>query len=168
VRLVPLFAVLLLAPFADAIAQEQPLQPGQRVRVTVPSLDVNKHKTTFQRLHGDTLVFSSASYAVSDVTRLDVHSGRKSHTWAGAGIGFLVGAVGGGIAGHQFGLCEDNKAECALGGAGVFGLGGSLLGAAVGGFVWKTDKWQEVPLDRLRVSVVPTRNGIGIGARIAF
>ena len=32
----------------------------------------------------------------------------------------------------------------------------------------KTDRWEEVPLDRLKVSIAPTPSGFGIGARIAF
>ena len=45
----------------------------------------------------------------------------------------------------------------------VGGIFGAVIGAASGG-----DRWEEVPLDRLRVSVMPQQGGFGIGARIAF
>jgi len=163
-RVLTLLAVLLLAPLTDALAQEQPLEPGQRVRVTVPSLDVNKQKATFQGMAGDTLVLSSASYSLSGVTRFDVYSGRKSHFWAGAGIGFLVGAAGGAVAGSVVNCGGEDQMLCVGWGAGVFGLGGAIVGGLVGAFVWKADKWEEVPLDRLRVRVVPQRGGrLGFG-----
>jgi hypothetical protein len=51
----------------------------------------------------------------------------------------------------------------------VFGVGGAIVGGLLGAFVWKTDKWEEVPLDRLRMSVVPQRDGRhGLGVSIAF
>jgi hypothetical protein len=42
-----------------------------------------------------------------------------------------------------------------------------MIGTLVGERI-KTDNWEEVPLDRLRVTVAPTRSGVGIAARIAF
>jgi hypothetical protein len=165
-------AFLVLAPLTDAIAQEQPLQPGQLVRVTAPDLDMNRHEETFQQVRGDTLVFTSMRCPLSDVTRLEVYGGRKSHRWRGAGIGFLAGyAVG-------FGLWHVTGAGCyeysststcaATWGGGVGAVSGALLGALVGGSVWKTDGWEEVPLDRLRVGIVPEREGFGIRASMVF
>jgi hypothetical protein len=44
-----------------------------------------------------------------------------------------------------------------------------LLGVIIGGFIWKTDRWEEVPLDRLRVSFGPQRDGrFGFGASVRF
>jgi hypothetical protein len=45
-------------------------------------------------------------------------------------------------------------------GAGV----GALIGTAI-----KTERWQEVPLDRVRVSFGPQRNGrFGFGLSVSF
>jgi hypothetical protein len=50
----------------------------------------------------------------------------------------------------------------------VGGLGGALIGALIGS-ASKTDRWQEVPLDRLRVSLGPQRDGrFGLGASVRF
>lgn len=169
-RVLAVLAVLALAASTDAIAQEQPLQPGQLVRVTVPSLDVNKHKATFQRMSGDTLVLESASYSLPDVTRLDVYRGRKSWGWwKGALIGFFGGAaigLGVGVAVDEPGS-ELYGLRVALGGA--IGAGSGLLLGTWAGIAIRTDKWEQVPLDRLRVSVVPQRGGrFGFGVSAAF
>jgi hypothetical protein len=166
-----LSALLLLTPLADAAAQELPLQPGQRVRVTVPSADVSKQQATFQRVAGDTLVLSSASYAMADVTRLDVHAGRRSNAWGGALIGALVLGSASLVTVEVF--CNSGQMTCgsenASAMAGVLGVvGGAWLGAAIGAFV-KSDRWQEVSLDRVRVGVAPTRDGqFALGISLTF
>jgi hypothetical protein len=162
---------LYLVPVGNGYAQDLPLQPGQRVRVTVPSADVSKQEATFQRMAGDSLVLSSASYATADVTRLDVHAGRRSNTVAGALIGALV--LGGAALVTVEAVCNSGQMTCgsenASAIAGALGVaGGALLGAAIGAAV-KSDKWEEVPLDRWRVGVVSTRDGqLALGVSLAF
>jgi hypothetical protein len=49
----------------------------------------------------------------------------------------------------------------------IGGLGGALIGALIGS-ASKTDRWQEVPLDRVRVSLAPQRSetfGLGLSVR---
>ncbi len=48
-------------------------------------------------------------------------------------------------------------------GAVAFGV----VGAVVGGMI-KTDRWEEVLLDRLRVSFVPKGDGFALGFSVAF
>ena len=53
---------------------------------------------------------------------------------------------------------------------------GALLGAGVGGalggitgYFIKTDRWEEIPLDRLRVSLAPERDGgFALGFSVGF
>jgi hypothetical protein len=53
-------------------------------------------------------------------------------------------------------------------GAGVGGLVGLVVGLGVSPLI-KTERWEEVPLDRLRVSVAPQRDRrLGIGLAVAF
>jgi hypothetical protein len=66
-RLGTLLAMFVLASPTDAVAQELPLQPGQRVRVTAPALDLNEYEDTLRPLCGDTLVLESLSCPLSDV-----------------------------------------------------------------------------------------------------
>jgi hypothetical protein len=151
------------------------LEPGARVRVTAPQLGIEKQATTFQTLRGDTLIVvaDSATYCpLASVTRLEVHRGRQGHVWLGAGIGSAVGAVAGVVTGvlvcKNDWLCSDDYMGLAvLAGAGIGGVAGGLLGAGVGALI-KTDRWEEVPLDRLRVSLVPRREGVALGISLAF
>ena len=61
------------------------------------------------------------------------------------------------------------SAEGAVAGAAVgIGAVGAVVGALAGAFT-KTDRWEEVPLDRLRVSFVPQRDGgFGVGLSVSF
>jgi len=42
-----------------------------------------------------------------------------------------------------------------------------VVGAITGAFI-KTDRWEEVPLDRLQVSFAPQRDGFAVGLSVAF
>ncbi len=164
--IVPFLAVLAFLPATSVIAQEQslPLEPGQRVRVTAPNLGIRYQLATFEVLRGDTLVVTADSTMycpLASVTRLDVHQGRKSEWKTGLIVGAFVGAIGGGIAGYVLETIDEYSPEYALpvaGGAlaGAAVVGG--LGAGIGTFI-KADRWEEIPLDRLRVSFVPQRDG---------
>jgi len=172
-----LAVMLLAAPICTATAQDRIslLEPGQRVRVTVPSLGLNQHEESFSGVQGDTLVLASMRCPITDVERLDVHAGRRSRAVTGA----LVGAVAGLLAGVPLGMAEQSRYDCdpnngfapcippmptipvmlAALGAGV--------GAVTGAFI-KTDRWEEVPLEQVRVSVAPQRGGVVIGISMAF
>jgi hypothetical protein len=169
-RAIVLLTVLLLAPLTDALAQEQPLQPGQRVRVTVGGLSTDKHEDTFRELRGDTLVLDSVRYRLADLSRLDLYRGSKSNAGTGALMGGVLTGALGLLLGVAYAVGEDWEG-IGVGGmlkvTVVFAAPGAAIGALIGS-ASKTDKWEEVPLDRLQVGVVPTRRGFGIGARIAF
>ena len=49
----------------------------------------------------------------------------------------------------------------------VMGGFGAGVGAITGAFI-KTDRWKEVPLDRVRVSIAPKRDGVAFGVRVVF
>lgn len=171
-RTVACLAVLLLAPFTNALAQEQPLQPGQRVRITAPDLGINQQVATFDALASGVLIVTADStmrFALADVTRLDMLAGRRGHPWRGAGLGFLGGAiVGTAIAAGATDTGDEWYDLIVAFGAGVGAGSGLLVGAVAGAFI-KTDRWEEVPLDRLRVSVVPQRDGrFGLGLSLRF
>ncbi len=184
-----LVAILAFVPLASATAQvQQPIERGARVRVTIllPCPDIytscadwrSRHNGTFMAWKADTLVVQSngdtLSVPVDRVTRLDVSRGRKTNTGKGAEIGFLLGGVVGAVIGYA------SYEECAclgggvgpetlaVAGAGIGALGGLVAGALIGSST-KTDRWREVPLDRVRVSLGPQRDGrFGFGASVRF
>ena len=175
-RPLAILAVLLTALVSDAVTQEQPLQPGQRVRVTAPDLGIKRQAARFDVLEGGVLTVTADSTMrcpLLDVTRLDVYRGRQGHVGLGAGIGAAVGAATGVVIGIQVcnsdWLCPDRYMGWAvLAGVGIGGATGALLGAGIGALI-KTDKWEEIPLDRLQVSIVPQRDGrFNFGLSISF
>jgi hypothetical protein len=101
------------------------------------------------------------------VSRLEVRQGgrsREANVWIGAAIGTGVGVA---LALASF---DDESASLglepvALGIVGAVGLGiGALAGLATGGRTWTTVD----PKANLRLSVVPTRGGVGAALTVGF
>ncbi len=171
-----LSAALLVLPLTTALAQQQPppLEPGARVRITAPDLGIEKQEATFQALRGDTLAVtadSAMALSLSSVTRLDVYRGQKSNLLLGMGIGFAAGAGLGALMDAAVDCEEDfdfsDESTC-VGFAPAGGAVGGLLVGTTAGLLIKSDRWEEVPLDRLRVSLVPRRDGFALGLSVAF
>jgi len=144
-----------------------------------------KADTLVVQINGDTL-----SVPVDDlVTGLDVSRGWKRHTGEGVGYGLVLGLVAGGFVGantyerpppssrpcEDVGCAWDFDFDIDLGwvprmfiGAGIGAGIGAVAGALVG-FAIKTEQWEEAPLDRIRVSFGPQRDGrLGLGASVRF
>ena len=185
-------AVLLLVSHAALIAQAQAPspQPGTRVRLTVPcdqktqpAVGAQNSRCAFVgRLvmsQADAITLETAesttSYALGTVSQLQVSRGYRSHALVGAGAGFLIGA---GVtylvlnAGGSTSPCDQSanqdamsSGEC-LGLAALGGLGGAGLGALIGALV-RTERWQDVPIERLRINVAP-QGGIEFALSVAF
>jgi hypothetical protein len=90
----------------------------------------------------------------ASVARLDVSAGTKSHAGQGALYGGIVGAGVAALALGSSSLCADLEAggTCAVVGAAAGGVAGALLGALIG-VVTKSERWEEVPPSRLRVTL---------------
>jgi hypothetical protein len=169
--MVPL-VVLAFTPLASATAQQEPppLERGQRVRVTVPTASAVALVGRLDSVDADSLrlrraVEPSVAISLRDVVRLEVSRGRRRAL--GAGVGFAAGAVIGGTVGAVAYSGTDTPTETvALGSAAFGGVVGAVLGLLIGGM---TDRWEEVPLDRLRASFVAQRDGrLRLGASITF
>ena len=176
-------ALLLLAQ--ESSAQQRSPQSGQRIRITSWSLGFRPLAATFEGVNGDTLrVLSEAdgtalAIPLDSVNQVEVQQGRRSLWGEGAVLGVVVVGVGlGALSAALYeepepctgGLCP--SWEIGKGGMFAFGfVGGALLGGVVGGFIGKlveTDRWEEVPLDRLRVSFAPKRGGFSLAMGVAF
>ncbi len=194
-RPVTLLAVLVVATTTHTHAQQRvpPLAPGQRVRVTCPAAGIWQATGNFQRVEDDSLVLlvhpqranRSDPGAVPDSTRvvrvpasgvtsLEAYRGRGTSAVRilamsagglalGAGIGWGIGKA-----------IDDSYPEGGLNlelgqawGAGIGAAVGFVAGAVAGSLI-KSDKWEEVPLEGLRVSVGPEQGGFGIGLSVAF
>ncbi len=166
-------AILLVGPIATAIAQQEALQPGVRVRVTVPDLGIENVSGILTELSGDTLALERLRAPLASVTRLEVYRGRRWRTGRGAFIGLVAGGISGGVAlgvvcasirGGYFGCTVPQGVVYGGLAGGVLGAGlGALIGLAISG-----EKWEEVSLNELRVTLVPQRDGFGLGISVAF
>jgi hypothetical protein len=174
--------LLLLAPFTEVRAQEQPLRIpyGSRVRITVSQPDTGRVVGVVVRFRSDSLVVRTGEADLADVpfpsiNRLEVSRGRDMRpVIISAGIGGLAGAVVGALAASTpecppLDLSAEclpgvNQAGAALAGAALGALALGLVAKAVGG-----ERWEDIPLGRLRVTFAPQRDGpFGFAASIMF
>ena len=170
----PTITLLVLAhtlgTSTEAAAQDTPpIAVGERVRVSTAS------GATYVGLVG--MVTSAvievqdeegsrSSVPLSTVRRLEVSRGQKSNASAGAFIGFVTGAITGALIGGSLGDDPPLLSEAFFFSAGekagigfLLGAGGgAIIGALIGEAV-HSDRWVEVPLERLRVSLAPQRHG---------
>lgn len=180
--------IFLPALFSVSAAAQTPglLVDGQRVRVAYqcklgrlhivdcgPSRFPRVDTGRLRALEGDTLRIhaqsSSGELAIptASITQLWVVNGRKGNFWAGAGIGFLGGALIGGLVGAT-------QEWCALDCGPATGLGmlfGAPAGLVLGGIVGATirsDRWRAVPVNQYRVSVEPRQDAMRLRVSTAF
>ena len=87
----------------------------------------------------------------------------------GAGLGVLVGGLGGAVVGLAYGGDGDLFSDydrMAIGGI-VFGTLGSVVGAAVG-LGSKSERWEQVPARGVQVTVKPVARGRGLSLAVSF
>lgn len=174
--LISLIALFLLVMNIDLIAQEaSPIVPGTRVRVTAPDVASGKIAgTIIITVKADTLELKVKGkirplvIPLGSITRLEVSRGRKSAAGWGAAIGFGIGA--GWIAVLAATLPHEPAEASSAGevarGIAVSGGIGAGLGALVG-LAIRSDSWEEVPLDRVPVGVLP-QCGRGSAFSVSF
>ncbi len=183
-----LVAILAFVPLTSATAQEPPpVKVGDRVRVTAP--DLGRREGTVQLLTTDSLVMrpeygfvmrpeyvapNRLAIPLASVTRLELSMPGGSQAGQGALYGFIIGVFGGSVVGFaacvgdSYGSYGDFTSACAVAGAVIFGAGGALVGAIVGSMITGT-RWEDVPLDRLRLQVAPQRDGrFALGLSVRF
>ena len=162
-RLSSLLAMsLVVAPLTTIASQESPvLKRGDRVRVRAPSVSGGPFIGTLVALETDSLVVqggtSTRRLALASIAHLDISRGRRSHTVMGAGIGFLVGAGVGTVwilSSYGGGGDCDPVGPCIALACAFLGGGGAVVGAVTGALI-RTERWAEVPLGHLRLSLTP-------------
>ncbi len=180
--IIPL-AVLAVTPLTSVTAQEPPLvKVGDRARVSHDCTyrgtrqRCQEDRGTVDAVKADSIVLSAETdqsrmaILIASVTRVRVVRGRRGHLLAGVFVGAAVGAAAGLIAISPEGTCTGSGNYGALcGGVVAVSVGaGAAFGALVGALV-RTERWVPVPLDQLRVSFAPQRDGrFGLGLSVQF
>ncbi len=176
-----LLALVLASPSVAVAAQQTPVTPGARVRISAPSVAENPLLGTVVALPADTLIVDAPGYAdplalpLASVARLEVSQGQESRTLKGAGIGSLIGA-GAGLASAAIacaitGDCDSGDPYTGLVylSLGVLGAAAGALTGAIIGSTKEVDRWVDVPLERVRFGLTPSEHlGLTVSARVAF
>ena len=164
-----LFCIFGGAASESAAQEPLPVEPGVRVRVTAPDCGLRSEATDFRAFRADTLVLETTECALASVTRLDVSRGQKSNAVVGFFVGAGLGLVGSLAVCNFTDTCQvfsDNDVRGDV--VAVTAAMGAGVGAIVGYFI-KTDSWEEVPLERLRVGLTPQRDGrFALGFSVRF
>ena len=163
-----LVAILAFTPLARTTAQEQPpVESGARIRVTAPSVFSDRIVGTVVSWESEQLVLDAPrgtlTFPIDSIIKLEISRGRKSKVAVGAGIGLLFGGISGYLACGPVVTCDKRILLAA-----IFAAPGAALGAIVGAGASPTI-WEEVPVNQLRVSFGPQRDGrLGLGASLRF
>jgi hypothetical protein len=137
-------------------------------------MNLDKGVATVTALETDRLVLHTSERAdvlyvpLADVTRLELYQGKRRHWLLGGGIGLAVGAVTGAVLGLVIEGCYEGMetAECSAFFAVALGVPGLVVGGAIGFFV-RTDRWEEVPLTKLRVGPSPvSADGLAVSVTL--
>ncbi|MFC1639855.1 hypothetical protein ACFL3B_03715 [Gemmatimonadota bacterium] len=169
-----LFAIAQLAPVQTLSAQRPQIRPGQRISIRSSVTRPDRIEGIYVGTSGDTLYARtlgrgrSVAIPLESVTRIERWA-RQSNVVSGALYGALVGGGVGFVAVASLsGTIVEPSAGQSVGIAVLFVAIGAVPGAIAGALIKSGDRWEEIPLDRLRVSFVPQRDRVSFGLRIAF
>lgn len=158
-KLLAILAVLAFCASApSALAQVGAIDPlsipsGARARIIGPANARDYVKLTVVGVSPDTLRYrpngeaDSKALSWQNISRMDVSGGKHSNVLRGAGIGLLVGVVGGAIFGATTASGEDgyNAGPMAVMGGIYFGAVGGIAGGVIG-LVARSENWIPVSL----------------------
>lgn len=150
-------------------AREQvAMSTGTRVRITVSdnseSLVGNVLEIDDVRVSMLTETASRIDIPRNSIAKLEVHNGKKRHTWLGLLIGAGAGAVIGAIEGPT---CVGDECYTRAGNAGISAAGAGVVGMLVGALI-TTDRWIEVPTEHFHVQVSGRKRGAAVSLQVSF
>lgn len=178
-----LFALALSAPLGVTSAQlpgDSLLRVGMRVRVATVNPDsAIGTRRAIGVLHthiGDSMTVAwenglRSTLTPAEISRMDTSLGPQPYALRGMALGFLSGAVAGGIIGaltyEPTDFLDSGIGVNIAAGAVVLGVAGTVVGGIVGA-AGRREGWSPVPLDRgaPRVSVSPLLGVTAQGLRV--
>ena len=188
-----LLLMSLVTPLTGIAAQrDAPFDTGELLKITAPTCGIEEQAARYLRIYRDTLTVQADSVLVlpvSSVTRLEKSRGYNDRSTligiaAGAFAGVVIGIAiasdeGSDMSGGtprnntatQIMDSEENQGAVTLSGAVVGPIAGAFIGGFVGGLVGKAVRkhiWEEVPLDRLRLSFAPQGDRLAVGVSVSY
>ena len=144
------------------------LQAGARARILASTTDSKYTLITVTSTSPDSLRYSlepsldTKSLAWQQISKMEVNAGSHRHVGRGAGIGFLVGLIGGAALGSQASQGGGREADQLRAVAAVVnGLLGGALGGFVGGVIGSTQRTEDwVPVILPRSPLASNRSSI--------
>jgi hypothetical protein len=180
-------ALLLVASPGLAQEQEPVLEVGDRVRVTAP--DVSRFPLVgiyaglqYQNEAVELLIDETRSKVpLAQIEKIELSTGKGSRAWLGAGVGFFVFGIGGGLAAEA--LCtwgpgptaplvgenHESTRSCSTAEAAGVGVLTGLVGAGLGALVgsaFKSDKWEPLELPARPIVAVHSTGRFHVGISI--
>lgn len=166
--LLAVVAFMQLGRPGPCLSQDTLLIPNARIRVRPLTRPTNRLTGSFIAVADDSLSFVVRGdvhrLAVTDIKTLQVSTGKKSHV-----VGTLVGGVTGALAGAWLGASIDQALTdhcteyCGWTG-GLIGFITGGIGGLFAGYHWLAhERWENVPIESLRVSVGPGLVQLAIG-----
>lgn len=175
-------AALLLLPHAG-VAQAQPLQPDQRIRIVAPQAGFPSPVAgTVVAVRGDTLLMQlgprrnptgvQISLPLSSIVQLERSAGprnRATHGLFGLALGTGLGAAAGHLhyrmqAVYTDGVTESGRESLRP----QLTVAGALIGTLVG-VMLPGERWTRARLgDWITLDATPPAEGTGLGLRVAF
>jgi hypothetical protein len=168
-----LVVMAVLVPGALAAEDQEHLSlvtVGSRVRLLAPEISGQRLQGTVAEIGAESLTVDTDGHQRLGVprraiTRLEVSTGQARHTLHGLAIGAGTGAV----LSVVLPKCVNEGCTSEVGFdptfASIYALGGAMWGALIGSLI-KTDRWNLVSLDSVRVAVMPT-HGRGVAVTIS-
>jgi len=174
-RVLAVAGALLLMSSVSPAQDAAPLAHGTRLRLTTATGD---RPLVGRLVAADAATLTLQAPGQSEpvvvrragLTKVEMSAGRHSRgrgALLGAAIGAGAGAVIGAVAGAASGDDEGDEAYGAVAGASVTAVLLGSLGAVVGLAVPPSEKWQELPLDHVRLTLSPVR-GRGLAVSLGF
>jgi hypothetical protein len=172
-------AALILAPLGAVSSQAVQPRSGDRIRITSAPNTLDNQTARVLRVRNDTLFLQvvpaeTLVVALAGVTRLEVSTARRRHTWQGAAIGALIGFTSGALIGLASGddppgVWSYTVEENALMFGVALGIPGLVIGTLVG-FNSVSHRWTSVPLGAVNATpgLQVGRSGARLGVALSL
>jgi hypothetical protein len=182
-RFTTLVAVtLLVGPDALLGQESSDIAVGDKVRISAPEISPYRLVGILTETSEDTYVLSVEGRTepmrlpLGSMQRVEVSRGKKSMSRTLGQVGALAGIATGAVLGYRENEdvdctgnedCRAYKRMTVFWGAMLSGAAGGILGRLVG-LAIRLDRWEEVPLDELRIEPTLAAGGFGMSVSLRF